>query len=305
MREAPSNCDVLLDATNTDYIDPDILQAIRQYKRNADQGIGPRVSLRGFRDKYQLSDEIQFVDYTTKDVQDKLTPAQALKLLQQGNQRFLNNQRLSRDLGRQMLATSTGQHPFAAVLSCIDSRAPVETILDCGLGDVFSARVAGNVTSPKVLGSLEYATAVVGAKLILVLGHTKCGAVNAAVQLTDAGQPIQQATGCQHLESVLEEIRHSIDLPKYRQIKNRSAEECSQFIEKVGELNVVHSVRKIVDHSSTIGQLVNQGKLAVVGAVYNVHSGHVDFLVSQAIGLGLESDDTPEATSPTLMAQNS
>lgn len=284
IREVPESCGVLLDATNTDYIDPDILQMIRQYKRNSNLGIMPRISLRGFRDKYQLDDEIQFVDYTSRDVQAKLTPDLALRILQQGNERFCNNQRLARDLGRQVLATSTGQHPFAAVLSCIDSRAPVETILDCGLGDVFSVRVAGNVTSPKVLGSLEYATAVVGAKLILVLGHTKCGAVNAAVNLTSSAQSIEQATGCQHLESVLEEIRPSIPLPVLNGLRSAQLP-MEQFIEDVGRKNVIHSVQRIVQQSRTIGCLVEQGRVAVVGAIYDVQSGRVEFLLDESVGL--------------------
>lgn len=306
IREAPIGCGVLLDATNTDYIDPDILAIIRQYKHNSDLGIGPPVSLRGFRDKYHLEDEIQFVDHTSRDVQAKLTPEMALQLLRQGNQRFCSNQRLSRDLGRQVLATSTGQHPFAAVLSCIDSRAPVETILDCGLGDVFSVRVAGNVTSPKVLGSLEYATAVVGAKLILVLGHTKCGAVNAAVGLANSKQTIEQATGCQHLGSVLEEIRPSISLPILERL-NSATPEWLAYVEEVGRYNVIHSVRRIVQQSHTISKLVLEGRLAVVGAIYDVQTGTVNFLADSAIGLNsvnspLEPEEGLLAASPANKA---
>lgn len=282
--EAPVGCGILLDATNSDFIDPDILAMIRKFKSNSDRGLGPKVSMRGFRDKYQIDDEIQFVDFSSRDFQSSLTPGEVLNILQQGNERFCNNQRLSRDLGRQVLATSIGQHPFAAVLSCIDSRAPVETILDCGLGDVFSVRVAGNVTSPKVLGSLEYATAVVGAKLILVLGHTKCGAVNAAVQFADSLQTIEQSTGCQHLRAVLEEITPSIDLSKIDSMK-KTPDLMGEYVEQVGHDNVIHSVRKIVQQSKTIADLVAMGRLAVVGAIYDVHCGKVEFLIDSALGL--------------------
>ncbi len=284
IREAPRGCGILLDASATDYIDPDILAMIRQFKRNSDNGIGPQVSLRGFRDKYHLEDEIQFIDYSSREVQASITPELALELLQLGNKRFCSDQRISRDLGRQLHATSIGQHPFAAILSCIDSRAPVETILDCGLGDVFSVRVAGNVTSPKVLGSLEYATAVVGAKLILVLGHTKCGAVNAAVGFADSPASIEQATGCQHLGSILAEILPSISLPSIHSMKGDS-ERLAIYAENVGRQNVIRSVRQIVQESQTIERLVANGKVAVVGAVYDVHSGRVEFLVNEAIGL--------------------
>lgn len=285
LREALPGSDILLDATNTDYIDPDILATIRFYKRRSDENKGPRISLRGFRDMYELNDEIQFVDFTSRETQSLLTPAQVLQILRDGNERFCSNQRLSRDLGRQVQATSAGQHPFAAVLGCIDSRAPVETILDLGLGDVFSARVAGNVISPKLLGSLEFATAVVGAKLILVLGHTKCGAVYSAVKLADSGKTVEEATGCQHLHTVLEEINPSFDLDKYRQIKDRDEQTVTNYFEDVARKNVLRTVEQIVGQSQTINKMVEAGKLAVVGGIYDVSTGKVDFLINQAKGL--------------------
>jgi carbonic anhydrase/SulP family sulfate permease len=284
LRAAAPGTHILLDASHSDYIDPDILVMIRDYvKKSSIHNV--TVSLRGFRQKYAIDNVIQFVDYTSREVQERMTPREALRILQDGNQRFCSNQRLSRDLGRQVQATSTGQHPFAALLSCIDSRAPVETILDLGLGDVFTARVAGNVVSPKILGSLEYATAVVGSKLIVVLGHTKCGAVHAAVKLADAGKTGAEATGCQHLDSILEEIHPSIDLPRLKLIEPDDSAARDQFAEDVARRNVVHSVRGIVETSRTIRKLVDEGRLAVVGAVYDVTSGKVEFLVDEAIGL--------------------
>lgn len=284
LRDAPPGTHILLDARNSDYIDPDILSMIRGFAEKAAVH-GVTVSLRGFRDKYAIEDVIQFVDFTSRELQEKLTPDEVLKILKEGNDRFCEDRRLSRDLGRMVKATSAGQHPFAAVLSCIDSRAPVETILDLGVGDIFSARVAGNITSPKILGSLEYATAVVSAKLILVLGHTKCGAVYSAVRLADAGKTGYEATGCQHLDSVLDEIRPSIDLPIFQQIDPLAEDDRTQFIEDVARLNVIHSVQQIVGTSQTIRKLVDEGKLGVVGAIYDVHSGKIDFLVDQAVGL--------------------
>lgn len=285
LRHAPDGCDILLDATNTDYIDPDILATIRQHKRRSDRGQGPRISLRGFKDRYELDDEIQFVDFTSREMQSNLTPAQALQILRDGNERFCSNQRLSRDLGRQMQATSTGQHPFAAVLGCIDSRAPAETILDLGLGDVFSARIAGNIISPMLLGSLEFATAVVGAKLILVLGHTKCGAVYSAVKLADTGKTVVEATGCENLQSVLEEIHPSFDLQDYRKVKDSDEITLTTYMEGVAIRNVLHTVDQIIAKSGTIRKLVDEGKLAIVGGIYDVSSGRVDFMIDQAKGL--------------------
>lgn len=284
LREAAPGSQILLDATNSDYIDPDILAMIRDFvKKSSLHNVS--VSLKGFREKYAIDNSIQFIDFTSREIQEKMTSADALKILQDGNERFCANRRLSRDLGRQVQATSTGQHPFAAILSCIDSRAPVETILDLGVGDAFTARVAGNIVSPAILGSLEFATAVVGSKLIVVLGHTKCGAVHSAVKLADAGRTGAEATGCQHLDSILEEIHPSIDLPKLKLIDKTNESQRIAFAEDVARLNVVLTVRKIVDVSQTIRKLVDEGKLAVVGAIYDVTSGKVEFLTNEAVGL--------------------
>jgi len=284
LRGAAPGTHILLDASNSDYIDPDILGMIRDFvQKSSIHNVS--VSLKGFREKYAIDNSIQFVDFTSREIQEKMTSADALKILQDGNERFCTNRRLSRDLGRQVQATSAGQHPFAAILSCIDSRAPVETILDLGVGDAFTARVAGNVVSRKVLGSLEYATAVVGAKLIVVLGHTKCGAVHAAVKLADAGKTGAEATGCQHLDSILEEIHPSIDLPKLKLIEETNESARNAFAEDVARRNVVHTVRNIVEMSQTISKLVDEGRLAVVGAIYDVSSGKVEFLINDAVGL--------------------
>jgi carbonic anhydrase len=292
LRSAAPGTQILLDASQSDYIDPDILAMIREFvKKSSIHNVS--VSLRGFRQKYALDDVIQFVDFTSREVQERMRPDDALKILQDGNERFCTNRRLSRDLGRQVQATSDGQHPFAAILSCIDSRAPVETILDLGVGDAFTARVAGNVVSPKILGSLEYATAVVGSKLIVVLGHTKCGAVHAAVKLAEAGQTGAEATGCQHLDSILEEIHPSIDLPQLKTIEKTNENARNQFAEDVARRNVVQSVRNIVEVSSTIRKLVDEGRLAVVGAIYDVTSGKVEFLVNEAIGIHQNSTSDP------------
>jgi carbonic anhydrase/SulP family sulfate permease len=153
------------------------------------------------------------------------------------------------------------------------------------VGDAFTARVAGNVVSPKILGSLEYATAVAGSKLIVVLGHTKCGAVHAAVNLAVAGQTGAEATGCQHLDSILEEIHPSIDLARLRSIEKSNETARNEFAEVVSRLNVIHSVQNIVEISQTIRKLVDEGRLAVVGAVYDVTSGKVEFLLKDAAGL--------------------
>lgn len=302
LRDAPPGTHILIDASNSDYIDPDILSMIRNFASRS-QAHKVKVSLSGFRRKYAIENVIQFVDYTSRQLQETMTPEEALKILQDGNERFCSNRRLSRDLGRQVQATSGGQFPFAAILSCIDSRAPVETILDLGVGDAFSARVAGNIISPKILGSLEYATAVVGSKLILVLGHSKCGAVHAAVKLAEAGTSGAVATGCQHLDSILEEIHPSINLPVLKAIPVENQEARNEFIENVARQNVFRTVQGIVQSSETIRSLVEQRRVAVVGAVYDVNSGRIDFLTDQAIGLSKQdpiADKVGTATNSTV-----
>ena len=128
-----------------------------------------------------------------------------------GNERARTGRRLTRNFSRQVRATAEAQHPIAVALSCIDSRTPVELIFDLGMGDIFSIRIAGNITSPKILASAEYACAVAGAKLLIVIGHTRCGAVSAAVKLLDSRRMVAEETGCQHLESIIHEIQRSAD----------------------------------------------------------------------------------------------
>lgn len=284
LRDAPRGSHVLLDAKHTDYMDPDILSLIREFKQVTAPVHGVQVSLRGFRAKYQLKDEIQFVDYCTRELQDLLSPAQVLQLLREGNERFRTGRRLSRDLGRQLDATAKGQHPLAVVLSCIDSRQPTEIIFDLGLGDIFSVRIAANVISRNVLGSIEYACAVAQAKLILVLGHTQCGAVTAAVNMACSAQDAQQATGCQHLELIVHEVQRSIDMTICDQMTHAPAKKKDAFIDTVARHNVQRSVQLIVDQSHTIRRLVREGRVVVMGAMYDVRTANIDFLASEAVG---------------------
>jgi carbonic anhydrase len=296
LRTVPSGSHVLLDANQTDYIDPDVLSLIREFKEEIAPARGVRVSLQDFRDKYGLRDEIQFMDYTTRELQDQLTPAQVLDILREGNERFRSGQRLARNFGRQLHAAAQGQHPMAVVLGCIDSRTPSELIFDLGLGDIFSVRVAGNVTSPKVLGSMEYSCAVAGAKLILVVGHTRCGAVTAAVDLVGSLETAEQATGCQHLKPIISEIQQSLDPVAWKQLQEAPAEAKAAFVDEVARRNVQHSLRQVVEQSQTIRRLIDEGRIAVVGAMYDVGTGKIDYLLDEAIGLQKPgSTPTPSA----------
>ena len=157
-----------------------------------------------------MQDRIQYVDYSTRDLQSAVTPAQVLDILKSGHERFRTGKQLTRNYGRQVAATAGGEHPLAVVLSCVDSRTPAELIFDVGVGDIFSVRIAGTVTSRKVLGSVEYGCAVAGAKLIVVLGHTRCGAVGAAVDVVcSTTTPCDD--GSANLAMIVADLRKSID----------------------------------------------------------------------------------------------
>ncbi|MEI7684514.1 MAG: carbonic anhydrase, partial [Planctomycetota bacterium] len=276
--QIPRGGHVLIDATETDYIDGDLLELIHDFERKVAPSRGVTVSLQGFHDRYQMVDRIQYVDYSTRDLQRSLTPAQALALLQEGHERFISGQRLPRDFHRQVDNTADGQFPFAVVLSCIDSRTPAEFIFDLGVGDIFSVRIAGNVATQKVIGSIEYACAVAGAKLVRVLGPTRCGAVTAAVELSLSGASAAEATGCTNLDGIIVEIQQSI----VGDVVPKSAAEKSDLVEDVCSRNVLRTIAAIRSQSPSLAQLEREGRISVVGVKYDVADGRIQFLSDDA-----------------------
>ncbi|MFO0919525.1 MAG: SulP family inorganic anion transporter [Planctomycetaceae bacterium] len=265
---------VLLDARQTNYIDPDIQDLIHDFVLKTAPVRGVRVGLIGFGDGFGLADTYPDVDNSSSDLQQQLTPEEVLQILKDGNQRFLKGERLIRDLGREVRTTARGQFPLAAVLSCIDSRSPAELIFDLGLGDIFVVRIAGNIAPDKVLGSLEYACAVAGTKLIVVLGHTRCGAVGAAVELFQTQKSAAEATGCEHLESIVDEIQLSIDRDLLT-VFSRDRDAC---VDEVARRNVLRTLASLRRRSGTLDRLIHEEKIAIVGAMYDVASGRVEFL---------------------------
>src|SRR5581483_7768735 len=180
-------------------------------------------------------------------------------------------------------ATADGQHPMAVVLSCIDSRSPAEIIFDLSLGDIFSVRVAGNVLSRKVLGSIEYSCAVAGAKLVLVLGHTRCGAVTAALKLLCSQESPAHATGCQHLQYIIDDLRLSVDHDTCLRVSGLSDKDLEPHVKRVARRNVVLTVGAICSKSATLDRLVSAGRIAIVGGLYDVATGKVEFLERDAV----------------------
>ena len=195
----------------------------------------------------------------TKITQDNLTPKDAHNILVEGNKRFQQNLKAQRDLQAQVLATSKGQYPFAVILSCIDSRVPAELVFDQGIGDVFSARVAGNIINEDILGSMEYACKVAGSKIVVVMGHSKCGAVTAACKHVELG----------NITTLLDKIQPAV---------SAIGEEMSDAkVEKVAAINVKLSIERIRQESSILSDMEKNGEIEIVGAMYDVASGAVSF----------------------------
>lgn len=276
--EIPNGGHVLIDARNSDYIDPDLLDLIRDFQNQRGPVRNVQVSLMGFKSKYLLEDRIQFVDYSTRELQSQLSPQQVLQILQDGHARFRSGQRLTRNLGRQVRNTASSQHPLAVVLSCIDSRAPTEIIFDLGLGDILSIRIAGNITSRKVLGSMEYACVVAGAKLIVVMGHTRCGAIGSAIDLFCQDQTANQSRGSTHLDSIVEVIKASIDPTTCGRFKDLNPDEKEEFKNTTARRNVSRVTETILSESPTLNNMHQKGEIAIIGAVYDVTNGNIDFL---------------------------
>lgn len=279
LRKIPRGGHVLLDARNTVYIDPDVIDFIKDYRDNMAPARGVNVSLLGFQDRHQMNDAIQYVDYVSRDLQQNMTPAQVFEVLREGNRRFRENRPLTRLSRNQLAGAATGQFPMAAVLTCIDSRIPSELIFDLGMGDVFSVRVAGNIVSDRVMGSLEYACKVAGAKLVVVLGHTQCGAVTAAAQLMLERVSAAEKTGCEHLDAVTGEIQAAIDESTLARLVKSEEAVKFEVLSDIARRNVLRVMSVLRTESSTLAELEREDRIDFVGGLYDVASGEIEWLV--------------------------
>ncbi len=200
-----------------------------------------------------------------KELQSSITPRKALELLKEGNNRFINNLKAHRNLLEQVNDTRDGQWPFATILSCIDSRTSAELIFDQGLGDIFSVRIAGNIVNTDILGSMEFACKVAGSKLIVVLGHSKCGAVKGACDHVEMG----------NLTELLSKLQPAVYQEKTIEGERNSTN--SQFVENVAEINVKRSVKSIIQRSYVLEQMLENGEIGIVGGMHNIDTGKVVF----------------------------
>jgi len=212
-------------------------------------------------------------------MQAAITPTMALDLLKEGNKRFINNMKVNRNLLQQANETSDGQHPFAVILSCIDSRTSAELIFDQGLGDVFSVRIAGNIINEDILGSMEFGCKVAGSKIIVVLGHSKCGAVKGACDHVEMG----------NLTALLSKLQPAVYDEKTI-TENRTSDN-EEFVEKVSMINVKRTVHAIMERSPILKEMVESGAIGIVGGNHNINTGEVSFY-----------DDTAVINSPQLIS---
>ncbi len=202
----------------------------------------------------------------TKQERDSLTPEGVIEILKKGNRRFVENLKVNRNLLEQVNETAAGQHPIAIVLSCIDSRTSAELIFDQGLGDIFSCRIAGNVLNDDIVGSMEFACKVAGVKLIMVLGHTACGAIQGACDGVELGK----------LTGLLNKVKPAIEAEN-SVTDNRSSKN-SEFVDKVAGLNVDLVMHDIVKQSDILRQMVANGEIAISGGMYDIATGSVKFM---------------------------
>jgi carbonic anhydrase len=265
--ELPVNSEIIIDATRSKYLDYDVFEVIRDFKKKAPlRNIKLTLeNLRGFG----VLPPVENVRAHTYESQQSLTPAQVLQILKEGNEDFVNNLKTNRNLLEQINDTQQGQFPIAIILSCMDSRTSVELIFDQGLGDVFSTRVAGNVVNDDILGSMEYACQVAGSKLIVVLGHSHCGAIKGACahvkldHLTGLLDKIQPAVETVCCENHVAEIGHNDDL-----------------IQQVADKNVMLAVEEIKQRSRVLNALLQKGAIDIVGGMYDIETGKVEFYES-------------------------
>jgi carbonic anhydrase len=204
----------------------------------------------------------------TKEAQAKISPSGAIEILKQGNERFVRNSKADRDLLEQVRDTATGQYPFATILSCIDSRVSAELIFDQGVGDIFSVRVAGNIVNEDLLGSMEFACKLAGTKVIVVLGHTSCGAVKGACDDARMG----------NLTTLLSKIKPAVGAVSEPTDPSERTSKNLDFVDRVAETNVRMTIENIRKESPVLRIMEEDGEIAVVGAMYDIRSGHVHFL---------------------------
>ncbi len=266
--DIPKKSQLIIDARYSTYIDKEIIELISDFQSEQAPRKNISLNLIGFKKDYPIHDHINFINVTTYDVQAALSPQQVLNILHEGNQRFVADTRIHRSVTIDIKHTAVTQHPIAVVLGCIDSRVPVETVFDMSFGDLFCVRVAGNVINDDVLASIEYACHVIGAKLIVVLGHTRCGAIEAACDTTPPN-----TTG--HVPQLLDKLKPAIEAEEHTSSAKRPHKKA--YLKNVTELNIANSLYHIYKESPVLRADIDSKTVGMIGAVYDVGTGKVKF----------------------------
>ncbi|MGN6136418.1 MAG: bifunctional SulP family inorganic anion transporter/carbonic anhydrase [Aureliella sp.] len=277
MRKAPRGSRILLDARRTDYIDPDILSLIREFKEVTAPVHDIQVALLGFRSKLKLSDPDAHVEFEPELPRDRLTPMQVMEILIEGNKRFAEDHPLDRHLRRIPDPNSHVPRAMAAIVTGIHARTPVESIFDLGLGDAYVIRTPGNVVGSRVIGGLEFAAGD-GVKLIVLMGHTQSRLVRAAIQRRAGLEEEPVLSRAPHLQTVLDEISVSLDESDVGQYLAADASAQERLVNCVVRRHIARCVDQVVSQSPAIGHLVADGEMAIIGALYDVDTGKVEFL---------------------------
>ena len=261
----PENCRLIIDARDAKYIDLDILEVLDVFRKTQAPEKGIALNMLGFKDHYKLHDHIEFMNVTNYNTQSSLSPVEVLHILKEGNKRFILDKPIYRHLPNDVKASSYMQHPIAIILGCIDSRVPVESIFDMGFGDVFVCRIAGNVMNDDIIASMEFACQLAGAKLIVVLGHTFCGAIKAACDEAEGG----------HLRHLLDKIKPAIAAETVTTVDRTT--DNPVFMANVTRLNVENTLSHIHGKSTILNGLITEGNVGLIGATYDIKTGVVSF----------------------------
>lgn len=274
LRSIPHRGDAILDARSTDYIDPDVLSFIREFKERTAPAHDIRLSLQGFRERYQFAEDVQFVDFSPRESRDALTPDVVLKILKDGNDRFCSGKGLDRNFQHLVHAEKNKLQPLAVVFSGVDGRVPAELIFDLSLGELVTIRLAGNVIGPRVLGSIEYGCLIGRAKLIVIMGHRNSGMVKLALE--DALQAKSDHSLPTNLRAILSEIQQSVQPSELELLRTNHDSDWERIADTMSRRNANHTAQQILSQSTIVRRLVDEQKLAIVGAVFNAEDGRVE-----------------------------
>lgn len=263
--DIPENMNVVIDATSSDYIDHDIIEIIEDFKETVAPEKNIRLNILGQRSKYQLKDHVQFVNVLGKEKRDGLSSKEVLDLLKKGNQRFVNGEMSKKDFSKQVEITSKQQNPMCVIIGCIDSRTTPEILFDTGLGDILTIRIAGNIISQEIIGSLEIACSKLGAKLIVVKAHSHCGAVT--LSMNDVKE--------HSMGTITSKIKYVAEQIGAFPLMHDGSDDA--VIEKVSKQNAIEGVQEILALSPYLAEKVSKGELGIVSAYHDISTGEVEF----------------------------